>query len=420
MLVAFVPNIAAMDYLNATNQLTEKRRELGEAALLAGYQDILLNKMDEGSFSIWKRNKKDPSDSIWLTAYVAKCFGKAKNLIAINDKHVSDALTFLSRKQNNNGSFPEYGTVSYWHLQSDSSEGIALTAFTAIAFLENKGYLEKHEDTIKKSLSYISKNFEKLTDNYAMSIAAYAMALGNHVTANRSLNALIDKSIQRKGTMSWKGSRESNLPSTLVEIASYALLAFVKMNRALEAVPIAKWLVSQRNANGGFYSTQDTVIGLEALAAISRELYTENTNLSLKIRFGQGASYDDRNFEVQNNNKEVLQIEKLKPNTKSVSLSVNGSGMASFQVSYSYKIKVLPASESMSISVSVKPHTGNNKVHLTICARYEPPKSQPIKKTNMALMEIVFPSGFIFDEDFDMLRTAQIKVRNYSLVETLI
>lgn len=419
MLVAFVPNIAAMDYLNATNQLTKDRRELGEKALRTGYQDILLNKMENGAFSIWKRNKKEPSDSIWLTAYVAKCFGKAKHLIAINDKHVSDALRFLSEKQENDGRFPESGTVSYWHLQSASSVGIPLTAFTAIAFLENKAYHQTYKDTIKKSLSYISENFEKLTDDYAMSIATYAMALGNHESANQSLNALLEKSVLLKGMRYWKESSESTMKSTLVETAAYALLALVKTNRALEAAPVVKWLVSQRNNNGGFYSTQDTVIGLEALAAISHELYEENTNMNLNLNFGQGASYADEKFEVRKANKGRLQKRDLLPNVNSVSVNAKGSGIASFQVSYSYKIKVPEADESLSVEITVRPTNRKNTIHLTICARYKPKEEEQIKKTNMALMEIVFPTGFIFDEDFDMLSTAPIKVRSLGLVKTL-
>lgn len=41
-----------------------------------------------------------------------------------------------------------------------------------------------------------------------------------------------------------------------VEMTSYALLTYVDQNKIAEALPVVKWLLTQRNRNGGFYSTQ--------------------------------------------------------------------------------------------------------------------------------------------------------------------
>lgn len=48
-------------------------------------------------------------------------------------------------------------------------------------------------------------------------------------------------------------------PTVNVEITSYALLAYIKAGRSLDGLPIAKWIISQQGASGGFKSTQDTV-----------------------------------------------------------------------------------------------------------------------------------------------------------------
>lgn len=45
-------------------------------------------------------------------------------------------------------------------------------------------------------------------------------------------------------------------PSVDIEMTSYALLVHVRRQDAIGGLPIAKWLVAQRNANGGFSSTQ--------------------------------------------------------------------------------------------------------------------------------------------------------------------
>lgn len=261
--------MVALNYLNATKMLTTEKKKLGEEALRKGVEQALETRITEGTkkgaFSIWSRQSKEPSDSIWLTAYVAKCFGKAKHLIAIQDQYLFEALDFLKRHQADNGTFPEYGLVSYYNLQSDSSEGIPLTAFTVIAFLENRDYVDRFNETIPKALNYIDKNFAKLNNNYALSIATYALALGKHSSAAAFLNELNDKALREGDSMMYwekdmdtKKNSSKTAASTKVEIAAYAILAHVKLGIAREAIPIVNWLISQRNSDGGFYSTQDT------------------------------------------------------------------------------------------------------------------------------------------------------------------
>lgn len=181
-----------MNYLNVTKKLTAAKQEEGERALRTGIEQVLETRITEGprkgAFSIWSRYSRDPSDSIWLTAYIAKCLGKAKHLISINDQVLFEALDFLRQHQEESGKFPEHGKISYYSLQTDSSEGIPLTAFTAIAFLEqNKEYINRFKETIDKALEFIDINFGKLTDNYAKAIAAYALALGSHDSAEAFL-----------------------------------------------------------------------------------------------------------------------------------------------------------------------------------------------------------------------------------------
>jgi hypothetical protein len=55
-------------------------------------------------------------------------------------------------------------------------------------------------------------------------------------------------------------------PALGVEMTSYVLLTFVKLGskeEMIEARSIVRWLSKQRNSQGGFISTQDTVVGLQ-------------------------------------------------------------------------------------------------------------------------------------------------------------
>lgn len=72
-----------------------------------------------------------------LTAFVAKSFRQATEYITIDNKVIDEALQWLSNNQAANGSFPEVGRVSHRDMQGGAAKGLALTAFTLIAFLEN-------------------------------------------------------------------------------------------------------------------------------------------------------------------------------------------------------------------------------------------------------------------------------------------
>ena len=68
---------------------------------------------------------------------MAKAFKQAAAYIPIEDRIIDEALQWLSNNQASNGSFPEVGRVSHRDMQGGAAKGLALTAFTLIAFLEN-------------------------------------------------------------------------------------------------------------------------------------------------------------------------------------------------------------------------------------------------------------------------------------------
>lgn len=137
----FVPNIVILDYLNATGQLKRDVEDMAKKYTEQGYQRELSYKHSDGSFSAF--GKVDKDGSTWLTAFVAKSFRQAAKYIDIEESVILKALEWLSKVQAPDGSFPEIGRVLHKDMQGGSGNGIALTAYTLITFLENKV-----EDTI--------------------------------------------------------------------------------------------------------------------------------------------------------------------------------------------------------------------------------------------------------------------------------
>lgn len=125
-----------------------------------------------------------------LTAYVVKSFRQAVPYIPIEEKVIIDGLQWLSNNQANNGSFPEVGKVSHSQMQGGSSRGLALTAYTLIAFLENQKATPVYRNTINRAIDYLVRNLPGVEDPYALAICSYALHLAEHPERNVAFNLL--------------------------------------------------------------------------------------------------------------------------------------------------------------------------------------------------------------------------------------
>lgn len=87
-------------------------------------------------------------------------------------------------------------------------------------------------------------------------------------------------------------------------MAAYGLLAFIEAGHYNDGLPILKWLLSQRNDHGGFTSTQDTVVGLQALASYAEKIVGPSNNVQIRVKFNEGT---ESRINVNQDNGLVLQ-----------------------------------------------------------------------------------------------------------------
>ena len=80
-----------------------------ESDILTGYQRELTYQRNDGSFSAF--GQRDPSGSMWLTAFVAKSFQQARAFIYVDEETIYKAVDWMITRQNSDGSFPEPGHV---------------------------------------------------------------------------------------------------------------------------------------------------------------------------------------------------------------------------------------------------------------------------------------------------------------------
>lgn len=104
----------------------------------------------------------------------------------------------------------------------------------------------------------------------------------------------------------WENNSKSKTMN--VEITAYALLTFLSTKKESDCIPILKWLLDQRNDRGGFRGTQDTIIGLEALAEFASKLSSKESKLKVQLTTDTSLKHT---FEVDSENALVLQTEKV-------------------------------------------------------------------------------------------------------------
>ncbi|KAJ9588470.1 hypothetical protein L9F63_018160, partial [Diploptera punctata] len=182
----FVPNIVVLQYLKNTNKLTSEIESRTLQYMDIGYQRELTYRHSDNSFSAF--GEEDPSGSTWLTAFVAKSFRQAMQYVAIEERIIQESLNWLSMKQSPNGSFPEVGRVVHLDMQGGAGNGLALTAYTLIAFLENQQETELYSNTVNKAVDYIVKNLDGIEDIYALALSNYALNLAQHAMKDTVFN----------------------------------------------------------------------------------------------------------------------------------------------------------------------------------------------------------------------------------------
>lgn len=415
----FVPNIVALIYLDNTNQLTPAIRAKAVAYAIDGYIRQLNYRRTDGSFSAFGND--DPVGSTWLTAYVIKSFYMAKPYIFTDQNVINAGIDFVMSKQNADGSYREDGIVFHKDMQGGSGTGIGMTAYIVIVITENLAFLTdpKYEVARNKSCDYIAANINE-NNVYDLSITTYALFLANHIDLERVAEALWEKRIETGDMIHWEkpdNNAQQNQNawwyhsqplSVNIEITAYALLYYANIDLAI-AAKIAKWLVSQKNQFGGYGSSQDTVVGIAALADFSIKFRQTVGTLDIHLAPNLGNPFD---VEVNPDNLFTVQSFKLEPLTRQLNVSTGVGSRGTAIVSLTCNFYVLENQEAPRFIIKhefVRP-CNNKLLRLRISLTYIAIGDDI--ESNMVLMQTRLPSGYIYDSDFPLDKVIRVRFKH--------
>nr|XP_046263023.1 complement C3-like [Scatophagus argus] len=345
-----LPVIAAI-YLDKTNQWETvgfQRRNEALQHIKTGIKNELAYRKPDGSFAVWANR---PS-STWLTAYVAKVFAMANNLVAVQSNIICDAVKFLIlNAQQPDGMFREVGRVSHGEMIGDvrgTDSDASMTAFCLIAMQESRtlcaATVNSLPGSIDKAVAYLEKRLPSLTNPYAVAMTSYALA--NEKKLNREVLYRF-ASPELSHWLSPKGRVYT------LEATAYALLALVKAKLFEDARPVVRWFNKQQKVGGGYGSTQATIIVYQAVAEYWAAAKEPEYDLNVDILLPGRSRPDKYNFNRENHY--ATRTSKINDINQDVRVTATGTGEATVtMVSLYYALPKEKESDCQKYNLSVQ------------------------------------------------------------------
>uniref|UniRef100_A0A3P9BYS0 Alpha-2-macroglobulin n=1 Tax=Maylandia zebra TaxID=106582 RepID=A0A3P9BYS0_9CICH len=380
------PNIYILHYLKGTQQLTAAIMEKATNFLTSGYQRQLNYKSADGAYTTFGTG---PGNT-WLTAFVVRSFAKAQSFIFIDPRKIEESKTWLQHKQQENGCFEKSGKLFHNGMKGGVSDEVTLSAYVTAAFLEMN--TSQHDPVMNKSLACLKESLSDLSNTYTTALLAYVFTLAGDVETRAHLLQHLDTvAVREGGFLYWSQTAAETSASLSVEISSYVLLAKLSASPTAEdlgyASGIIRWLTGQQNYYGGFSSTQDTVVALQALALYSTLVFSAEGWSTVTVQ----APSSQLTFDVNQGNKLLYQEEALQDVSGKYRLEVKGTACASVQISATYNIPT-PADVT---TLSVKQVCTQVSIITLFKHRY----SGKEETTNMVILDIKMLSGFSPDPE---------------------
>ncbi|XP_035217287.1 CD109 antigen-like isoform X3 [Stegodyphus dumicola] len=433
----FAANLYMLLYLRLSGQRHLQTEKLVFKYLNIGYQRQLSYQLSDGSFSPFQW---DAYPSVWLTAFCARIFHKAsfqewENFLYIDPTVIYKAVSWLVDHQTYEGAF--YETTLYpmdrkMKLTSGRSKdstkyrNITLTAHVLITLAEitdlsgdigakaarakrsAQRYLEKMLHTVKES-----------KDPYEIAIVSYALTLVNSIDGEAAFNILDSKMRESAGLRYWSkdyvppllSKVENNRPYVVprlphkydalnVETTAYALLVHVKRHAVIQKEIVA-WLNTQRSTDGGWASTQDTIVAMQALIEYAIQSRLRDV-MDVTVTIEYPATGFSKHIQIDDNNFSDLQTLEIPEAHGAIIVKAQGSGLALIQLSVQYNVDrkhLMTPPPIPAFNLEIKPYfSGRNRSHITIKSCQSWTLQSESKVSGMAVLEVGIPTGYIIEQ----------------------
>lgn len=349
-MIYMAPNVYVLRYLTRVDASSATLEQKARSNINEGIIREMVHRHSDGSFSVWGTNPNYPS-STWLTAFVNKVFCHASEFEYVDPKVTCSAIEWLiSNAQREDGAFFESYRVHHREMTGGVQGDVSLTAFVLISIHECECAALSNEIAAATSLAtaFLEGELENVRRPYALAIVTYALALVG--SQNRHHANLLLKSMEEfdqvRNTRYW-GADPSSLDESsrpywyrvrptaiMVETTGYALLAQLALGDISYSHAIVRWLSEQQNYGGGFASTQDTTIALQALSEYA--VLNDGGDIDMVCRIEHGDGYEEQ-FQFTGENA-LVQRHATPPAKGQLTIHSEGTGTGKVNVEVKYNV----------------------------------------------------------------------------------
>ncbi|KAI8508024.1 hypothetical protein Bbelb_142640, partial [Branchiostoma belcheri] len=335
-----------LSYLLDTGQVSRQTEARAVEYLAQGYQQLMRYRQMSGAFSIMA--KSTGKEDLRLTAFVIRTLSVMQRFVPLDSRVIAQAAKWLLGRQKDDGSLSDAGSAFNRRLESPDAERVVPTALVVIALLEANLRVQ-YESAVSSGLAYLSG--AELDQPYPAALTAYALGLAGHPSSVLALKRLGSHSIKEDDTVHWE-SDISDLPipagsgcssparsAANVETTAFAVLAHA-IHPETEATSQAavRWLATQMSGYGGFSSTQDTAIALQALAAYGlQDRDFVPTDVRIFVRSTSPFHHQTLQFGVSSRGRSAIVSKVVSSELQMIEVEASGQGCALFQMGAKYQ-----------------------------------------------------------------------------------
>lgn len=372
-MIFLAPTLAASRYLDKTEEWSKLPPETKDRAvdlIQKGYMRIQQFRKTDGSYGAWLHRES----STWLTAFVLKVLSLAQEQVGDSPEKLQETAKWLLSQQQADGSFRDPRPVIHRFMQGGlvgNDETVALTAFVVIALHHGLAVFQDRsaeqlkrrvETSISNANSFLgAKASAGLLGAHASAITAYALTLSNAPEDLRDVahNNLMAMAQDTGDKLYWGSaiSSQSNVvsptpaprspadpvpqaPALWIETTAYGLLhLLLREGRAEMADQVAAWLTHQGSFQGGFRSTQDTVIALDALSAYWIASHTtEDRGLNVTLSSQGRNGFKTHTLQLTNHQSQGVEAELQFSLSSNINVKVGGNSKGTLKVLRTYNV----------------------------------------------------------------------------------
>lgn len=384
----------------------------------------------DSSYSMWMNRKP----STWLTAAVVKTLAAVDQVNKVDRQALSESVAWLIRHaQQQDGSFKDKSSFIHNKFMaartSEVEQSVYLTSFVLIALHKATSIKEPilqlrfHDDSMTSAANYISQHAPNVKSVYVRAVATYALTLHdpNSIITSNLLISLEHLARQKGHPAELRYWQESNVEAEVfkpeqssgltVETTAYVLLTVLLKSRIPYANPILVWLTQDQHYGQGFYSTQDTVLTLEALTEYSRLVPRSALNQDINLEYVHKGALQRVQLSQSRPVATPIQVTK---SDDIIASTGYGTGVSNVKMKTVYYQTTPSQQRNCNFDLKIEMVgartsniSGPQAPHLVACAKYKPPPNELLTESSLTVMKIQLPTGVeAYLEDLRQFRDA--------------